>query len=632
MQQYEGVSNVRTMFIDHNADLETIDFISKSLDKELYELLIKGSPLDKTKLVQVERMVTRNGKQYKKLMWVLPHKVTEHHTVTGNHHLLDKNHVHYKEEGEDTKPKEVKRKSNKKKQSEEKKEATKTALKDAAKKTKKDTGMANLFDSPDSTPKKEAPKPKKKKKGGLGTSLSQLEEQYNNSSAGQQTQEYLDKLTAPPKNKPQQEKPKKNDTPKEKPAEKTPQSEAPKPKKKKKGGLGTSLSQLEEQANSPTAVQAIQNYLNTLIPPKKEESQSSNQDNMDSDNPSSLKEKVKENLNSIAASERKTSRTKSTYVAPMFALKKGDKLPKHLQEIGGVPAGWKDVRIAYDEKSDIYATGYDKDGKKQYIYSDGHIELASKNKYEFLEKWCTPEGQKKVHDAIWNMTKTKAYKEASPSKKKEIEELSAALKLMYSLGIRVDAEGDEEGTKESGIGITSLRGEHVTKGGKSGKDILLTFVGKSGVQQHFQIKDPELKKLLEKYQRKSNSVKAHKGGKLFDLSYNKIHQAVGDIGLLPKDLRTLCANKLAKDFMKTAPQPPKDYREFMQIRKQCSEYVGNNLGNQPDEALGSYIDPGIFKEYSEEHYKTWEASNEAKEAKKKERKLNKMKKKSKEKP
>ena len=349
MQQYEGVSNVRTMFIDNNADLETIDFISKSLDKELYELLIKGSPLDKTKLVQVERMVTRNGKQYKKLMWVLPHKVTEHHTVTGNHHLLDKNHVHYKEEGEDTKPKEVKRKSNKKKQSEEKKEATKTALKDAAKKIKKDTGMANLFDSPDSTPKKEAPKPKKKKKGGLGTSLSQLEEQYNNSSAGQQTQEYLDKLTALPKNKPQQEKPKKYDTPKEKPTEeKTPQSEAPKPKKKKKGGLGTSLSQLEEQANSPTAVQSTQNYLNTLIPPKKEESQSSNQDKMDSDNPSSLKEKVKENLNSIAASERKTSRTKSTYVAPMFALKKGDKLPKHLQEIGGVPAGWKDVRIAYD--------------------------------------------------------------------------------------------------------------------------------------------------------------------------------------------------------------------------------------------------------------------------------------------
>ena len=57
-----------TVFVDTNADLETIDFIGKSLNEELYDLLIKGTPLDKTKLVQVEKMLSRNGKTYKKLV------------------------------------------------------------------------------------------------------------------------------------------------------------------------------------------------------------------------------------------------------------------------------------------------------------------------------------------------------------------------------------------------------------------------------------------------------------------------------------------------------------------------------------------------------------------------------------
>jgi DNA topoisomerase IB len=63
-----------------------------------------------------------------------------------------------------------------------------------------------------------------------------------------------------------------------------------------------------------------------------------------------------------------------------------------------------------------------------------------------------------------------------------------------------------------------------------------------------------------------------------------------------KDLRTYLANRLALETME-GMGPPATMTEFRRLRKAVAVAVSARLGNTPDMALSSYINPAVFADW-----------------------------------
>ena len=139
-------------------------------------------------------------------------------------------------------------------------------------------------------------------------------------------------------------------------------------------------------------------------------------------------------------------------------------------------------------------------------------------------------------------------------------------------------------------GATTLEGRHVIPTEDGGAR--LQFMGKEGVWHDHEVQNPELAKMLL-----DRKAAAGDRGSLFGTDYNatsKYVSKLGDGSFSPKDLRTIRANEIASKEVGESGKMVDDEKGKKAFIRSVSTKVSGVLGNRPQEAFNSYIDPRIW--------------------------------------
>src|SRR3954449_8014271 len=142
-----------------------------------------------------------------------------------------------------------------------------------------------------------------------------------------------------------------------------------------------------------------------------------------------------------------------------------------------IPPAWKNVCISPSAKAKLQATGYDKAGRKQYLYHADYRAAQEQAKYDKLIGFA---------EKLPELRATMA--EHLDKDELDRERVSAIALRLINLGwFRV---GSERYVRESGTyGITTLSRRHVTV---RGNRVMLSFRGKHKIQVRTTLVDKEL--------------------------------------------------------------------------------------------------------------------------------------------
>ena len=142
-----------------------------------------------------------------------------------------------------------------------------------------------------------------------------------------------------------------------------------------------------------------------------------------------------------------------------------------------IPPAWRDVWIAPEPDAHLQATGVDDAGRKQYLYHPRWREVADAEKFRRLADFAPA------------LTTLRKRVELDIHQRNGDLLCATATRLIDRCLIRPGRR--REGSEASGA--TGLGGSHVTVGGGS---VVLDFVGKSGVDQHVEVEDRVLARVL----------------------------------------------------------------------------------------------------------------------------------------
>ena len=252
-----------------------------------------------------------------------------------------------------------------------------------------------------------------------------------------------------------------------------------------------------------------------------------------------------------------------------------------------IPPAWTDVQISVSEKSKVQATGYDANGKKQYIYHKTHTAKQEAAKFDRITSFAEqlPKLRKHVRKDLkrWRFDKRKVT--------------AAAVSLMDQEYFRVGNQAYARSSKH--YGLTTLRSKHLTvKGDKA----VFDFVGKSGQEHHKVVSDEQIAKIVKRLDDMPGYELFRyydKKGDLHNLTSSDVNAYIKDImgdDYSAKDFRTwggtlLAAVELAREVRGDTKTARK------KAMTECVKRVAKKLGNTPAIAKSSYIDPRIFKAY-----------------------------------
>jgi len=252
-----------------------------------------------------------------------------------------------------------------------------------------------------------------------------------------------------------------------------------------------------------------------------------------------------------------------------------------------VPPAWTDVQISLSDKSKVQATGFDANGRKQYIYSAAHTAKQEAAKFDRITSFADelPKLRKQVKKDLkrWRFDKRKVT--------------AAAVSLMDQEYFRVGNNSYARSNKT--YGLTTLRSKHLTvKGDKA----IFDFVGKSGQEHHKVVSDEQIASIVKKLDDMPGYELFRyydKKGKLHNLTSADVNEYIKSImgeDYSAKDFRTWGGTLLAAvELAKEARPDTKAARK--KAMTECVKRVAKKLGNTPAIAKSSYIDPRIFKAY-----------------------------------
>lgn len=255
-----------------------------------------------------------------------------------------------------------------------------------------------------------------------------------------------------------------------------------------------------------------------------------------------------------------------------------------------VPPAWRDVWIAARPGAKLQATGYDKAGRKQYLYHPDYRAAQEQAKYDRLIRFG--EGLPELRAA---MTEHLDLDEL------DRERVSALALRVISLGwFRV---GSERYAREGTYGVTTLLRRHVEI---RGKRIRLSFPSKAGIRVRSEIVDEDLAEAIR-------GLLAVRGGpRVFkyrweDVLYNltsarlndyvKIH--LGD-EFTAKDFRTWGGTLLAAIYFAEHVDRqgfPESEAEQKRSVSSVMRRVAKQLGNTPAVTRDSYVSPAVIEQY-----------------------------------
>jgi DNA topoisomerase-1 len=257
-----------------------------------------------------------------------------------------------------------------------------------------------------------------------------------------------------------------------------------------------------------------------------------------------------------------------------------------------VPPAWKDVSISPRPSAKVQATGFDKAGRKQYLYHPDYRAAQEQAKYDRLIRFA-----EKLPDL------RAAMAEHLDKDELDRERVSAiALRLIDIGWFRV---GSERYARDSRTyGITTLTKRHVSV---RGHRVTLTFRGKHGIRVRSTLVDEELAAAMKE-------LLAVKGprvfeyeweGALHDLTSKRLNDYVKiylGSEFTSKDFRTWGGTLTAATaFAERArrhgfPETPTDEKRSVTA---VMRRVADQLGNTPAVCRASYVSPAVVEQYLE---------------------------------
>ena len=178
-----------------------------------------------------------------------------------------------------------------------------------------------------------------------------------------------------------------------------------------------------------------------------------------------------------------------------------------------IPPAWKDVWIAAGPRAKLQATGYDKAGRKQYLYNASYRAAQENAKYNRLILFG-----ERLPDL------RAAMSEHLDRDELDRERVSAVALRMISLGwFRV---GSERYAREGTYGVTTLLRRHVEV---RGRRIKLSFPSKAGIRVRCELVDEDLAAAVRGLQKVKGGARIFKyrwEGELYNLTSKRLNDYV----------------------------------------------------------------------------------------------------------
>jgi DNA topoisomerase I len=252
-----------------------------------------------------------------------------------------------------------------------------------------------------------------------------------------------------------------------------------------------------------------------------------------------------------------------------------------------IPPAWKDVWISASASSKLQATGVDVAGRKQYLYHPSFRAEREREKFDKLIRFA--EGLPELREAMG---------EHMDNALLDRDRVSAIATRLINRGwFRV---GTERYAKESKtFGITTLRKNHVTV---RGQRIAFHFRGKHRSEIRTTLVDSELAESVKELlalPRGARLFRYEWDGGLHALTGAKLNEYVRtNLGedFTAKDFRTWGGTLLAAIAL-AEHGPAESETEAKRAVTAVMRRVGQQLGNTPAVAHGSYVSPAVIDQY-----------------------------------
>ena len=255
-----------------------------------------------------------------------------------------------------------------------------------------------------------------------------------------------------------------------------------------------------------------------------------------------------------------------------------------------IPPAWTEVEINSSKRSKILVTGRDDKGRKQYIYNPKYRAKQEQQKFDRILRFA---------DELETMRRVTGQHLRQRSLKKE-KVLACMVRLLEAAYFRPGSDYYSEENKT--YGLTTMRSRHMEIDGDT---IIFDYTGKSGKEQHREIMDKKLAKIVKEI----DELPGYEIFKFIDEDGNKqdvksehlneyIREVMGE-EFSAKDFRTWAGTVIAAMALdEIGAIDKKDQKLLDKNIRNAVVRVSERLGNTPAVARSSYIDPRVIEQYN----------------------------------
>lgn len=262
----------------------------------------------------------------------------------------------------------------------------------------------------------------------------------------------------------------------------------------------------------------------------------------------------------------------------------GDSTRRRIAELA-IPPAWRDVWVAPERTAHLQATGVDAAGRKQYRYHPAWTEATAAAKFERLAE---------IGEHLPQLRRRVAADLESGGSDHGV---ATIVRLIDRSLIRPGA------ASSAAVGATTLEVGHVEI---DHDRVVLDFVGKSAVEQHVEIDDPDLAEAMAALLERSSLDDVRIFAACVDQAVDAgaVNRYLGEragIALTAKDLRTWGATAAAVECLCSAPTDA-------DVRAMYDDVAGL-LGNTVAVCRASYVAPAVVDAFaSGELERLWRGS------------------------
>ena len=254
-----------------------------------------------------------------------------------------------------------------------------------------------------------------------------------------------------------------------------------------------------------------------------------------------------------------------------------------------IPPAWQDVWICADPLGHLQATGMDAAGRKQYLYHARWREHRDRQKFERMLRFAEklPRLRREIK------------RDLSDAEPRRESVLACAVRLLDIGMFRIG--GEEYAGEEGGVGLATVRREHVTI---HARDVEFDYPAKGGLRRRVRISDPLSHALIRRLRQRRTGgpeLLAHREGRRWQpVRSDEINEYLKDkLGedFSAKDFRTWNGTVMAAVTLAVEGHDAGTKGARKRVIDRAVRQVAELLGNTPAVARRAYIDPRVFDRY-----------------------------------